>query len=64
MILAWGREELTFFFNDTYIPLLGPRRDWAMGTPFKDVWSDAWEQAKPIIDQAFSGQSQRFNDLP
>ncbi len=64
MILAWGRDELTFFFNDTYIPLLGPRRDWAMGTPFKDVWSDAWEQAKPIIDQAFAGQSQRFNDLP
>jgi PAS domain S-box-containing protein len=64
MILAWGRDDLTFFFNDTYIPLLGPRRDWAMGTPFKDVWSDAWEQAKPIIDQAFAGQSQRFNDLP
>lgn len=64
MILAWGRDELTFFFNDTYIPLLGPRRDWAMGTPFKDVWSDAWEQAKPIIDEAFAGRSQRFNDLP
>lgn len=64
MILAWGRDELTFFFNDTYIPLLGPRRDWAMGTPFKEVWSDAWEQAKPIIDDAFAGQSQRFNDLP
>lgn len=64
MLLAWGREHLTFFFNDTYIPLLGPRRDWAMGTPFKEVWSDAWEQAKPIIDEAFAGQSQRFNDLP
>ncbi|WP_375243378.1 ATP-binding protein [Sphingomonas parapaucimobilis] len=64
MILAWGRDELTFFFNDTYIPLLGPRRGWAMGTPFKDVWSDAWEQAKPIIDEAFAGRSQRFNDLP
>ncbi|WP_338469001.1 ATP-binding protein [Sphingomonas sp. gentR] len=64
MILAWGRDDLTFFFNDTYIPLLGPRRDWAMGTPFRDVWSDAWEQAKPIIDEAFAGQSQRFNDLP
>ncbi len=64
MILAWGRDELTFFFNDTYIPLLGPRRGWAMGTSFKDVWSDAWEQAKPIIDEAFAGRSQRFNDLP
>jgi len=64
MILAWGREELTFFFNEGYFPLLGPRLGWAMGTPFRVVWADAWEQAKPIIDDAFRGHSQRFNDLP
>ncbi|RMB54702.1 PAS domain S-box-containing protein [Sphingomonas sp. PP-CE-3A-406] len=64
MILAWGEEDLTFFFNDAYFPLLGPRLDWAMGTPFKTVWPDAWEQAKPIIDEAFAGRSQRFVDLP
>lgn len=64
MILAWGEEELTFFFNETYFPLLGPRLSWAMGAPFKEVWADAWEQAKPIIDDAFAGRSQRFNDLP
>lgn len=64
LILAWGREELTFFFNDCYSPLLGPRLSWAMGTPFREVWSDAWEQAKPIIDEAFAGRSQRFKDLP
>lgn len=64
MILAWGQEELTFFFNETYFPLLGPRLAWAMGAPFKEVWADAWEQAKPIIDDAFAGRSQRFNDLP
>jgi PAS domain S-box-containing protein len=64
MLLAWGREELTFFFNDTYIPLLGPRLGWAMGAPFKEVWADAWDQAKPIIEEAFAGRSQRFTDLP
>ena len=64
MILAWGREELFFFFNETYFPLLGPRLGWAMGAPFRDVWADAWDQAKPIIDAAFAGQSQRFADLP
>ncbi len=64
MILAWGREELTFFFNETYFPLLGPRLSWAMGAPFREVWADAWEQAKPIIDDAFAGRSQRFTDLP
>lgn len=64
MILAWGREELTFFFNETYFPLLGPRLSWAMGAPFREVWADAWKQAKPIIDEAFAGRSQRFTDLP
>ncbi|WP_434384587.1 response regulator [Melittangium boletus] len=64
MILAWGRDALTFFFNETYFPLLGPRVSWAMGSPFHEVWADAWAQARPIIDDAFAGQSQRFNDLP
>ncbi len=64
MILAWGKDELSFFFNEAYFPLLGPRLSWAMGTPFHVVWADAWEQAKPIIDDAFAGRSQRFTDLP
>lgn len=64
MILAWGEEDLWFFFNETYFPLLGPRLDWAMGSAFIEVWADGWEQAKPIIDEAFAGRSRRFVDLP
>ncbi|WP_427026498.1 PAS domain-containing protein (plasmid) [Aureimonas ureilytica] len=63
MILAWG-PELSFFFNETYFPLLGPRLPWAMGERFDKVWADGWEQAKPIIDAAFAGERQRFVDLP
>lgn len=40
MILAWG-PDLTFFFNQTYFPLLGPRLAWAMGERFKKVWAGA-----------------------
>jgi len=64
MILCWGRDELTFFFNETYFPLLGPRLSWAMGAPFRRVWADAVDQAMPIIHDAFDGRSQRFTDLP
>ena len=63
MILAWG-PGLHFFFNDTYVPLLGPRLQWAMGERFDEVWADGWEQAKPIIDDAFAGRSRRFEDVP
>ena len=64
MILSWGRDELFFFFNETYVPMLGPRVAWAMGAPFVEVWAEAWAQAKPIIDEAFAGQARRFVDLP
>lgn len=64
MILCWGREELTFFFNEAYFPLLGPRLDWAMGAPFHEVWADAWDQAQPIIKDAFAGRSQHYEDAP
>lgn len=39
---------MTFFFNQTYFPLLGPRLAWAMGERFKKVWAGAWDQVKPI----------------
>jgi PAS domain S-box-containing protein len=64
MILCWDADALFFFFNETYFPLLGPRLDWAMGTPMREVWADGWAQARPIIDDAFAGRSQRFVDLP
>ncbi len=64
MLLAWDAEALHLFFNETYFPLLGPRLSWAMGSPFKDVWADGWDQAKPIIDAAFAGRSTRYVDLP
>ena len=63
MILCWG-PQLHFFFNETYIPVLGPRVDWAMGSAFDEVWADALTQARPIIAAAMAGQRQRFIDLP
>ena len=64
MILCWGKDDLTFFFNEAYFPLLGPRLEWAMGAPFREVWADAWDQAKPIIAEAFAGKSQHYENLP
>ena len=64
MILCWDEQELYFFFNETYVPLLGPRVSTAMGEPFRRVWADGWAQAAPIIADAFAGKSQRFTDLP
>ncbi len=63
MFLAWG-PDLTFFFNDTYRPILGPRLFGALGAPMPELWSDVWEQVRPSVELALSGTASRFDDLP
>ncbi|WP_342108107.1 PAS domain-containing protein [Methylobacterium sp. SI9] len=63
MFLAWG-PDLTFFFNDTYRPILGPRLSWALGAPMPELWSDVWAQVRPSVELALSGTASRFDDLP
>ncbi len=63
MFLAWG-DELTFFFNDAYIPILGPRLERAMGAAMPELWSDVWEDVRPTVEKALAGSATSFNDLP
>ncbi len=63
MYLAWG-PELVFLFNDAYRPILGPRLEYAIGATLPALWPDAWEQVRPMAEQALAGGSCRFDDLP
>jgi PAS domain S-box-containing protein len=63
MFLLWGPER-TFIYNDAYIPVLGQRHPWALGRGMAEVWPEVQEQIGPIIDQAYSGRSSYFEDLP
>ncbi|MET0427855.1 MAG: PAS domain-containing protein [Microvirga sp.] len=63
MFLAWG-ADLTFFYNDTYRPILGPRLPHALGAPLRVLWSDVWDQVRPIIEMALAGTASRYDDLP
>jgi len=63
LYLVWG-PELMFFFNDAYRPILGPRLAGALGQSIKTLWADAWEQVRPMVEQAFAGQSSRFENQP
>ena len=63
MFLAWG-SDLLFFFNDAYRPILGPRIGHALGSPLPELWSDVWEQIRPIVEKALAGESSRYEDLP
>ena len=63
MFLAWG-PKLAFFFNDTYRPILGPRLPRALGASLPELWSDVWEQVRPMVELALSGTASRYDDLP
>jgi len=63
MYLVWG-EERTFFFNDPYIPILGPRLETAMGARFDALWADAYPSVEPLFLKALAGESSRIADMP
>jgi PAS domain S-box-containing protein len=63
MYVVWG-DALTFFFNDAYSPILGPRLEGALGAPLRELWPDAWDAVRPPIERAFAGESSRFENMP
>jgi PAS domain S-box-containing protein len=57
MWMAWGRE-LIFFCNDAYLPTLGVKESWALGTTARKVWEEIWPDIGPRIDHVLaSGES-------
>ncbi len=63
MYLIWG-PELRFFFNDAYRPALGGREPDAMGRPVAALWSDVWEQVRPLVEKTLGGSSCRIENHP
>jgi signal transduction histidine kinase len=63
MFLAWG-PELGFLYNDHYARIIADKHPAALGRRFQDVWAEAWEPLKPLIDQALSGDAVYFEDMP
>lgn len=62
MFIAWG-QELAFLYNDDYAPIFGAKHPGALGRPFAEVWSDIWEQIKPLVDETLAGRSSWHEDL-
>ncbi len=53
MWMLWG-PEFTFFCNDAYLPTVGIRRDWVMGSRSDKVWAEIWSDIGPRIDQVLT----------
>ncbi|WP_174278914.1 hybrid sensor histidine kinase/response regulator [Sphingomonas bacterium] len=61
MYLVWGADR-SFFFNDAYLPILGPRLKEATGARFEALWHDAWPSVEAAFLKAEAGEPSRFVD--
>ena len=63
MFVAWG-DELTILYNRAYADILGNKHPSAVGAPFRDVWSEIWDDISPLIAKAMAGEAVWIENLP
>ena len=56
MFVAWG-PDLTFLYNDAYIPVFGKRHPGALARPFREVWPEVWDEVEPLVNAALAGRA-------
>ena len=60
--IVWGPSLVTIY-NDAFRPILGAKPE-ALGRPFSEIWSEAWETIGPIAERAFAGEATFIEDFP
>ncbi len=53
MWMAWG-PDLTFICNDSYLPTVGLKRDWVIGSRSDKVWAEIWPDIGPRIQHVLA----------
>ena len=53
MWMAWG-PELTFLCNDAYLPTVGLKREWVIGSRSDRVWAEIWPDIGPRIQHVLA----------
>jgi signal transduction histidine kinase len=65
MFIWWRRDELIYFYNDAYIPILGKKHPDALGWSGAAVWPEIWETIGPLASSVFrEGRATWFEELP
>ncbi|MFN3726211.1 MAG: HWE histidine kinase domain-containing protein [Allosphingosinicella sp.] len=60
--LVWGPDLVTIY-NDGFRPILGGKPE-ALGRSFAEIWSEAWDEVRPVVERAFAGKSTFNKDYP
>ena len=61
--LAWG-DAYVQFFNDAYVPILGDKKDEALGNDSRVTWAEIWPTIGPMWQQVRQGEALGSEGLP
>lgn len=61
MFIWWGKE-LTYFYNDAYLPTLGIRHPKALGLSAMEVWSEIWSDLRPQVEAVVERGEASWNE--
>jgi PAS domain S-box-containing protein len=56
MWLGWG-PDLHFFYNDAYLPTIGIKHPFMLGRPFREVWSEVYDDVADQVDRVRAGEA-------
>ena len=62
MCVGWG-PDLLLFYNDPYMQVLGAKEPGALGEPIREVWSELWEDIRPLAETAMAGTATWVEDM-
>ncbi|KQW68181.1 hypothetical protein ASE17_06925 [Phenylobacterium sp. Root77] len=60
--VVWG-PDMIVIYNDAFLPILGEKHE-ALGRSFAEVWSEVWDEIRPIARRAYAGEATFIEDYP
>ncbi|MFO0950135.1 MAG: histidine kinase dimerization/phospho-acceptor domain-containing protein [Isosphaeraceae bacterium] len=65
IVIWWGRDTLTQFYNDAYAPILGPAKHPVfLGRSGRECWAEIWPTIGPMWEEVFTtGQATWSEDF-
>ncbi len=53
--IAWGREDMTMFYNDAYVEILATdKHPQYFGRSARDCWAEIWDVIGPLLESVFA----------
>jgi PAS domain S-box-containing protein len=62
MFMGWG-ADMTWLYNDAFVPILGRKHPAALGMPALEVWAEAKESLAPMFARVFAGEAVHRDDI-